>query len=149
MRKNYICKRCNSEFKDSRSDQLFCSQECRYAWHHDKIKPELEVMREVTKALYKNRKVLKELSLNDHAYPLSFLLGRGFNFNYFTGIKTIDGFSKATVVVYEYQLEIDILNKTGIVSWCEQPIQEETYDQEELSERLKLNLKIEHLEKNK
>ena len=70
-----------------RIDQKFCSDHCRNT-HNNKInKDETAYMRNVSRQLKRNRRILKVLNPNGKTKVKKYtLLSKGFNFRYFTNV---------------------------------------------------------------
>jgi hypothetical protein len=88
-------------FEPKRSNQKFACLANKTAYHNDKAKEERKKIEGPQKALKKNREVLKSLLKDSSEIIVSrdFLLGAGFNFNYYIGSDK----NKTILVVYEFE----------------------------------------------
>ena len=85
-----------------RIDQKFCSDQCRNSYNNRIAKDENLYMRNVSRQLKKNRRILKELNPNGKTKVKKHtLLSKGFSFKYFTNVfKNKEG--KVYYFCYEY-----------------------------------------------
>ena len=95
------CQECGTRLM-GRVDQKFCNDQCRNTYNNKVNKDETAYMKNISRQLRKNRRILKELNptgkakVNKHE-----LLVKGFNFKYFTNVyKTKEG--KVYYFCYEY-----------------------------------------------
>lgn len=87
MRAEKCCLNCRELIK-GRSDKKFCGDQCRsnYNYNHTGI-DHLNFVRNVNRALRKNRNILKVLNKKGRTKVLRKSLSeRGFNFSYYTNI---------------------------------------------------------------
>lgn len=90
------CLECGNEFQ-GRSDKKFCDDYCRNSYHNKKNKGLGPAVKEISKILLKNYKILQDLNPEQKVnVPRAKLSERGYNFNYFTSIYT----TKAGKVYY-------------------------------------------------
>lgn len=96
-----ICLECGGKLR-GRVDQKFCTDQCRNTYNNRQNKDETAYMKNVSHALRKNRRVLKELNPNGKAkVKKTKMLSKGFTFKYFTNVyKTKEG--KVYYFCYEY-----------------------------------------------
>jgi hypothetical protein len=92
-----ICEECDKEIR-GRSDKRFCDDVCRNNFNRKKRLAEQiiipEEALEVVRAIKKNYRLLKSLTEGEYTIldeHLPALLRKGFNPNYFTSIRHIDG----------------------------------------------------------
>ena len=72
-----------------RSDKKFCSDLCRNAYNNKLNADSYNLVRNINNALRKNRRILEEACKDDKAKTSkSALLREGFDFGYFTNIRT-------------------------------------------------------------
>ncbi|MBE0652127.1 MAG: DUF2116 family Zn-ribbon domain-containing protein [Bacteroidales bacterium] len=95
------CLECGAKLL-GRIDQKFCSDQCRNTYNNRLNKEETGYMKQIDRALRKNRRILKELNPEGKAKTnKSTLLSRGFEFKYFTHVfKNKEG--KIYYFCYEY-----------------------------------------------
>jgi predicted nucleic acid-binding Zn ribbon protein len=80
------CLECG-DILTGRIDQKFCSDQCRNTYNNQLNRDENAYMRNVSRQLRKNRRILKELHNGvSHTVEKHILLSRGFSFNYFTSL---------------------------------------------------------------
>lgn len=80
------CLECGEIIK-GRQDKKFCSDSCRNAYNNRQNKTVNNLMRNLNRTLSKNRRILAELNPNGKAKTTrDVLVGKGFDFNHFTGI---------------------------------------------------------------
>jgi len=80
-----------------RIDKKYCDDLCRNAYHNDQNRDTSKYVRQVSRILMNNRRILFELNPDDKSKTTrSKLLSKGFDFNYFTNIYT----TKAGAVYY-------------------------------------------------
>jgi len=85
-----------------RIDQKFCSDQCRNTYNNRLNKDETGYMKQVNRALRKNRRILRELNPSGKAKASKpVLLSKGFDFKFFTHVfKNKEG--KIYYFCYEY-----------------------------------------------
>lgn len=95
------CLECGTKLK-GRSDQKFCSDQCRNTYNNRLNKDKTGYMKHVNHVLRKNRRILKELNPTGKAKTnKQAMLSKGFDFKYFTHVyKTKEG--KVYYFCYEY-----------------------------------------------
>lgn len=95
------CQECGAKLR-GRVDQKFCNDQCRNSYNNKINKDETAYMKNVSRQLKKNRRILKEFNPTGKAkVKKHFLLAKGFNFKYFTNVyKTREG--KVYYFCYEY-----------------------------------------------
>ncbi len=72
-----------------RADQKFCSDQCRNAYNNNKLGQTNNANRRVNRILKKNQTLLSGLNKSGKiTIPRSELIGKEFNFNYFTSMST-------------------------------------------------------------
>jgi hypothetical protein len=70
-----------------RSDKKFCSDYCRNNYYNKQNRDSINYVRNVNNILRKNRRILAALNPNGKSkVHREKLLGKGFNFNYFTNV---------------------------------------------------------------
>ncbi len=78
------CQECGSGLR-GRSDQKFCSSDCRSAFHNRRRQQQSAFFREINCALAKNRRLLLKLNPDGKTtVGLEQLRTAGFDFHYFT-----------------------------------------------------------------
>ncbi len=80
------CLECGTEIF-GRVDKKFCNDSCRNAYNNRVNQHSNNLIRNINRSLAKNRRILAEL--NPHGKSRTtrdILLGKGFDFNYFTSI---------------------------------------------------------------
>ena len=83
MKKCLECK----EVIIGRSDKKFCCDQCRNLYNNRQNSDNVNVVRNITNILRKNRRILQELNPEDKAkVHKDKLLEKGFNFHFFTSI---------------------------------------------------------------
>jgi hypothetical protein len=79
------CKNCKDDFEPTRSDQLYCSETCRYTFNNDKRKIPSHIRKGDLSAIMKNRNILETLAAgNLNNYDVDFLTNLGFDFEAMT-----------------------------------------------------------------
>ena len=112
MKEKRICLHCGDELR-GRSDQKYCSDACRNAYHNTSQNDAAKFMRGINKTLRKNRSVLENLCPFDKAKSNSEQLSAsGFNFNYHTNIYTT---KKGQVYTFCYNYGYLRLNENDII----------------------------------
>ena len=81
-----LCLDCKEELK-GRSDKKFCDDQCRSNFNNRQQSENSSYLRQVNNILKRNRRIMEELN-PDGKIKISRrkLLGKGFNFEYFTNI---------------------------------------------------------------
>lgn len=80
------CQECGTEIK-GRADKKFCDDSCRNTFNNRETKDITNQMRNVNRALSKNRKILAEQNpKGKKVMAKNKLVNLGFSFNYFTEI---------------------------------------------------------------
>ncbi len=80
------CLYCHSKLT-GRSDQKFCSDQCRANFNNQHKKEHEKLILSVNKVLRKNRSILKQINPKGKStVKKQYLLNEGFNFNYFTSV---------------------------------------------------------------
>ena len=83
-----VCIYCGAKLK-GRTDKRFCDDQCRNAWHNSNPNRSEAFIKKINKILRKNRSILRFASPEGKTtVKMDFLLGLGFDFNYFTNIYT-------------------------------------------------------------
>jgi len=81
-----FCLECETKLH-GRTDQKFCSDQCRNTFNNRLNKDETAYMRNINRILRKNRHILKELNPHGKSkVKKQSLLSKGFNFKYFTHV---------------------------------------------------------------
>ena len=81
-----VCQEC-SDVLLGRIDQKFCSDQCRNTFNNRLNRDETGYMKNLSRVLRKNRRILKELNPDGSSGASKMkLLSKGFNFMYFTHI---------------------------------------------------------------
>ena len=103
-RKTYY-ENCGKEIK-GRSDKRFCDDNCRNTFNHQKKIPDNEIMSPVINILKKNRSVLSSIFNGDGNKILSKLqlVGMGFNFDYCTDRRVLQGVEYYFCFDYGYEI---------------------------------------------
>lgn len=80
------CKHCDEEFRPTRTNQVFCSANCRNTYHNKLAFVLREKTKSLTSKLNQNRKILKKLYEQEEDVLVSkdFLLGAGYCFDLLT-----------------------------------------------------------------
>lgn len=95
------CMDCGALLK-GRSDKRFCNDYCRSHHYHQVNKDELLFLKEINKILKKNKIILERFYTQGiSALHRSPMLAAGFNFNYFTHLKSGHG-GRTCIYCYEY-----------------------------------------------
>jgi predicted nucleic acid-binding Zn ribbon protein len=80
------CLECGAKLH-GRTDQKFCSDQCRNTYNNRLNKDETAYMRNINRKLRKNRRILKALNPNGKSKTTKqVLLSKGFEFKYFTHV---------------------------------------------------------------
>ncbi len=80
------CMECGDEFV-GRADKKFCSDQCRNTYNNRQNKDVNNYVRNVNYTLRKNRRILAELNPDNKVkIRKEKLIGKGFNFNFFTSM---------------------------------------------------------------
>jgi len=88
MTEDRACKECSRQLL-GRADQVFCSSDCRSAFHNKKKRAAQTYMKTINAILRKNRTILFRLNPNGKAkVTKSQLQKAGFDFNYYTNVYT-------------------------------------------------------------
>ncbi|MBT3424563.1 MAG: hypothetical protein HOD63_17515 [Bacteroidetes bacterium] len=96
-----VCKFCNKSFK-GRADKLFCSTDCRTAFHNSVKNKDEDFIRSLNKILRKNRSILKYVSPKGKTtVAKSFLSDLDFNFDFYTDHRTTKN-GNTYVYCYDY-----------------------------------------------
>ncbi|PLX13647.1 MAG: hypothetical protein C0598_03145 [Marinilabiliales bacterium] len=96
-----ICLECGSHLI-GRVDKKFCNDLCKNNYYNKRNRDETAYMRKVSRALRKNRSILKDLNPNGKvSVNISKLESKGFNFKYFTNTYTTKT-GKTYYFCYEY-----------------------------------------------
>ena len=83
---NKVCLECGEKIV-GREDKKFCSDGCRNAYNNKINKDSTNYMRNTNNKLRKNYRILSELNVDGKSKTTrSKLLGKGFDFEYFTNI---------------------------------------------------------------
>ena len=91
MTRKLFCENCGKELK-GRSDKRFCDDSCRNTFNHKARIPDNEVFSPVVNILKKNRAILfKAFDEPQKTFTKLQLLELGYNFNYCTDRRTIQG----------------------------------------------------------
>ena len=113
-----ICLYCKNEIT-GRRDKKYCDANCRALFHQERKQQEEKQYFDVLNILKKNRKILLELNPSGFStLRKSFLLARGYDFNYFTNI-----YKTNTGDVYYFCFEVGLKelkhkpHKVTIVNW--------------------------------
>lgn len=90
-----------------RSDKKFCSDACRNSYNNKQHKDQTNLMRNINNKLRKNFRILSELSFSDGKAKThkNSLMASGFDFEFFTNLKTYKNGSQY-VFVYDYGYKI-------------------------------------------
>ena len=96
-----VCLNCSYELK-GRSDQKFCSDQCRNAYHNQANSASTNFIRKINNTLRRNQRILAKLCPYNKAKSTKGQLSqKGFNFNYHTNsFKTKKG--QEYVFCYDY-----------------------------------------------
>ncbi len=95
------CLECGEKIV-GRADKKFCSDLCRNAYNNKLNSDSNNLVRNINNALRKNRRILEEACKDDKAKISKSTLSReGFDFNYFTSLRTTQKGS-TYYFVYEY-----------------------------------------------
>lgn len=87
-----LCKDCNADLV-GRSDKKFCGDACRSNYYNQLHAEERKLMNSINSILRRNRRVLDEMRRSRILKSSKEdLLGKGFNFSFFTHRKTDRGF---------------------------------------------------------
>ena len=79
-----ICKECGDKFV-GRSDAKFCSDQCRSSFNNKENGYQSAYVRKINAVLRRNRKILRELNVEEGVQVTASELGRkGFDFSFFT-----------------------------------------------------------------
>ncbi|MDX1760784.1 MAG: hypothetical protein R3218_01380 [Christiangramia sp.] len=82
------CPECGEKLR-GRTDKKFCSDYCRNTYHNKINKDTSNLIRNTNNQLRKNHRILEELNPKDKtSVTRSKLLGKGFDFEFFTSIYT-------------------------------------------------------------
>lgn len=103
MKKEKIDPYDGTVFMPKRSNQLFASRENQIAYNNEKARKAKEPKKEIDKAIKKNRQICDELlkgKLNPIIFSKDYLLGKGFNFNFYTMSCWVD--KKKSLGIYEF-----------------------------------------------
>lgn len=92
----------NEAFTPSRANMRFASKENRIKYYNNKANAFRYSAAFANKPLYTNLKILNELMVNkkEATFHKQFLIGKGFNFSFFTSYVVLDG--KSNFAVYQY-----------------------------------------------
>jgi hypothetical protein len=96
------CLECGEKIM-GRSDKKFCSDACRNAYNNKLNSGSNNLVRNINNTLRKNRRILEEACRADDKGKISksALLREGFDFTYFTSIRTTQK-GATYIFVYEY-----------------------------------------------
>ncbi|HAD95855.1 MAG TPA: hypothetical protein DCG19_00540, partial [Cryomorphaceae bacterium] len=81
-----FCLECGEPIK-GRQDKKFCGDSCRNSYNNRQNKTVNNLVRNINRVLNKNRRILSELNpYGKSKTTRDVLIGKGFDFNHFTGI---------------------------------------------------------------
>ena len=84
-----VCRFCNKPVR-GRTDKKYCNDYCRNAFNNKLIEKDASHIRLINSALRRNRRILEELlpaTTNKRKTVREILIGKGFQFKYFTHIR--------------------------------------------------------------
>jgi hypothetical protein len=96
-----LCPECGEVIK-GRIDKKFCSDMCRNSFNNKRNSDTNNYVRNINNSLRKNRRILEDNLKGDTTKILKQkLIDKGFNFNYFTNVRTT-GNNHSYLFCYEY-----------------------------------------------
>lgn len=110
-----ICLYCQKRKVVGRSDRLFCSLDCKNAYHRKHKNDSEKAQERIIKILKKNQQVLKEVlgEKSSLSIEMDKLIAKGFDNDYLTHIKKskMKGYDYFYVFDYGYRKENDTMVK--------------------------------------
>lgn len=116
-----ICPFCNKEFEESRLNQLYCSDKCRYTHNNRKAREKRlkekaeysDTVETVNRILMQNRNLLKKYT--GKQITIGQLKQEGFEFSFVTGYKQMQGKKQQTGMVYFcYEYAYRLIDQTTV-----------------------------------
>ena len=105
------CKNCKESFYPNRSDQLYCSNQCRYSFNNGKNKPPTDLMKKEQESILKNRNILKLISSNKNSTSLDILESLGYDIEALSSLQDM-GDGEFIYWCYDYGYWIDHENES-------------------------------------
>jgi predicted nucleic acid-binding Zn ribbon protein len=110
------CIYCGTKLK-GRTDKKFCDDQCRNAWHNSNPNRSEAFIKKINKILRKNRSIMRFSSPEGKTtVRKDFILGLGFDFNYFTNHYTTKN-NNTYHFCYDYGYLLLEDEKVLIVRW--------------------------------
>ena len=108
---NPDCLHCRKPLH-GREDKKFCNDSCRNNYNNNLNRDQNSIVRNITNALYRNRKILKHIQACENMEPFSIaeFLQKGFQFDYITHVKIKD----RKTIYYCFEYSYHIINGTNI-----------------------------------